>query len=201
MDNSRPFVAISTRQSKNDQSKRGTFRTLYGVDSVLPPVKAAVAFIATIRGRYADDYVSDQQITSRLEELLKLSAPAFGLPLERSPCHSLRSGGAPSLFVSGVSLEDIRRFGRWRPITPHEYLWFDDQQYRNLSDLMVNSAGLTDQLRLAAGKAENFALCLDLYLWSLIRPVVLEVTTSHWICDGAHRVVVLNQGVRRNRGT
>ena len=61
--NNCPFVTIYIRQSKNDQSNRGTFRTLYSVGSVLWPVKAVATFIATKRGNYADeDFVFDQQI-------------------------------------------------------------------------------------------------------------------------------------------
>ena len=67
----------------------------------------------------------------------------------------LAEWGAKSLFVSGVSLEDIRSCGRRGPIAFREYLRFDDLQYRRLSDLMVNSAGLTDRLRLAAGKTQQ----------------------------------------------
>ena len=73
-------------------------------------------------------------------------------------------GGATSLFVSGVSLGDIRRFGRWRSATFHEYLRFDDLQYRRLSELMVNSASLTDQLRLAADKEIGVKFTDPLYI-------------------------------------
>ena len=100
-----------------------------------------------------------------LGDLLKLSARAFDLPGGRFSGHSLRSGGAASLFVSGVSLQDIRRFGRWRSATFHEYLWFVDPQYRHLSDLAVNSAGLTDQLRLESRSTTKIRFP-NLFLWS-----------------------------------
>ena len=39
-------------------------------------------------------------------------------------------------------------FGRWKYIAPREYFRRGDTQYRHLSDMVVNSADLTDQLRL-----------------------------------------------------
>lgn len=118
---------------------------------MLFPAKAAATFIATERGRRADDdFVFDQSITRSVGDLLKLSARSSEPPESRLSGHSLRSGAA-SLFVSCVPLEDIRRFGRWRAVAFREYLWFGDLQYRHLGDLVGNSAGLTDQLRLAAG--------------------------------------------------
>lgn len=81
--------------------------------------------------------------------------------------------GATSLFVSGVSLEYIRMFGLWGAITFREYLRFGDLQYRHLSDLVVNSEGLTDQLRLEAGESEKFASWMNLYSWNRIRLIVV----------------------------
>ena len=116
-DNGRPFVTLFIRQSKTDQEKKGTFRTLYGTQSELCPVKAVSAFISTKRGRYGDmDDLFSVDITNRVQNLLRLATKAFDLPVKRFSSHSLRSGGATSLFVSGISLEDIRRFGRWRSV-------------------------------------------------------------------------------------
>ena len=95
---------------------------------------------------------------------MKLAAVSFELPEERRTRHSLRSGGATSLFVSGVSLEDTRRFGWWRSVTSHEYLWLGDLQYRHLSSWMANSASLADELRLAADKTRNIKFTEPVYM-------------------------------------
>ena len=49
VDNGRAFVTLFIRKSNTDQAKRGTFRTLYGVPSVLCPVKAVATFITAKR--------------------------------------------------------------------------------------------------------------------------------------------------------
>ena len=150
LDNNRPFITLFIQQSKTDQQRRGTFRTLYGVDSILFPAKAAVKFIASKRGKYKDDDKLFPEVSiGRIRDHLRLAAHAFGLPEHRFSCHSLRSGGATSLFVSGIPLSDIQRFGRWRSVVFHEYLRFGDLQYRHLSISIANAHGLTDQLRLA----------------------------------------------------
>ena len=165
MDNGRPFVTLLIRKSQTDQEKRGTLRTLYGVPSVLCPVKAAASFIAAKRGHYNDnDYLFSGNIAARIQKLMKLTAVTCELPEERFTRHSLRSGGSTSLFFPGVSLVDIRRFGRWMSLTYHEYLWFGDLQYRHLSTLMVNSASSTDQLRLAEDKSKGIKFTEPIYM-------------------------------------
>ena len=155
-------------------------------------VRAVAAFIASKRGRYGDnESLFSKNIVSRIKSLLKLAAVHFELPPERFSCHSLRSGGATSLFVSGISLEDIRRFGRWRSVTFHEYLWFDDLQYRHLSGLMVNSASLTDQLRLAAGKEIGVQFTEPIYILNLNRCRIVPEEKGNWSCEHDRRGIVL----------
>ena len=72
--------------------------------------------------------------------------------------------GGTSLFVAGVSVGDIRRFGRWMSVTFHEYLWFGDLQYRHLSALVVNSASLADQLRVAEDKSNGIKFTEAIYM-------------------------------------
>ena len=154
VDNNRPFITIFIRQSKTDRQRRGTFRTSYGADSTLCPVKAAVRSIAAKRGRYGDnDVLFPERAIGRIRDHLRLAARIFGLPEHRLSCHSIRSGGATSLFVSGIPLSDIQRFGRWRSIVFHEYLRLDDLQYRHLISSIANAEGLTEQLRLAVDSA------------------------------------------------
>jgi hypothetical protein len=52
-----------------------------------------------------------------------LQYPEFkGIPIERIDTHSLRSGGANALALSGYSDREIQKMGRWRSATFKEYL-------------------------------------------------------------------------------
>ena len=79
---------------------------------------------------------------------------------------SLRSGGSKSLPLPDVSLQDIRRFRRWEPTTSHEYLRFADLQYRHISALMANSAGLADQHLPEADKTDGIRFPPNQHIWS-----------------------------------
>ena len=45
-----------------------------------------------------------------------------GIPLDRIDTHSLRSGGANALSLSGFSDREIQKMGRWRGATFKEYI-------------------------------------------------------------------------------
>lgn len=54
-------------------------------------------------------------------EILKY--PEFkGIPIERIDTHSLRSGGANALSLSGYSDREIQKMGRWHSATFKEYI-------------------------------------------------------------------------------
>ena len=46
----------------------------------------------------------------------------YGIPIERIDTHSLRSGGANALALSGYSDTQIQKMGRWRGETFKEYI-------------------------------------------------------------------------------
>jgi hypothetical protein len=45
-----------------------------------------------------------------------------GIPIERVDTHSLRSGGANALALSGYSDTQIQKMGRWKGVTFKEYI-------------------------------------------------------------------------------
>jgi len=45
-----------------------------------------------------------------------------GIPIQRVNTHSLRSGGANALALSGYSDTEIQKMGRWRGATFKEYI-------------------------------------------------------------------------------
>lgn len=86
---------------------------------------------------------------------------AKGIPIQRINTHSLRSGGANVLALSGYSDTEIQKMGRWRSATFKEYIREELACYaRNMSKKMrtkfhfVNIAGnafhdVTDELVLS----------------------------------------------------
>ena len=63
-------MTVFVRKSKTDKEKRGTFRTLYGVPSLLCPVKAVAAFISAKRAHYYDsDRLFSGKIASRIQNI------------------------------------------------------------------------------------------------------------------------------------
>ena len=46
----------------------------------------------------------------------------WGIPIDRVDTHSLRSGGANALALSGYSDTQIQKMGRWKGATFKEYI-------------------------------------------------------------------------------
>ena len=110
---------------------------------------------------------------------LNLRARAFGILGGRYSGHLPRLGGAASLFVSGVSVGDIRRFGRRRPVTFREYLRPDDLLYHHSADWMLNSEALTDQSRLEASNTGKIRPH-NQFLRTPIR-IALDEVANRWV--------------------
>ena len=68
-------------------------------------------------------YLKDAEIRERLKmAAVKLDYPARGIPIGSIDTHSLRSGGANALHLSGYSDREIQKMGRWRSDTFKEYI-------------------------------------------------------------------------------
>ena len=75
-------------------------------------------------GRWDVDLKNEQEIFGlsllpKLRALIKWLAMEFRLTSDHFSIHSLRLGGASNLYASGIDLDVIRRFGRWRSATFH----------------------------------------------------------------------------------
>ena len=83
---------------------------------------------------------------------------ANGVFDRRIDAHSLRAGGAPALYSQGSPLDVIQSWGRWKPLTFHQYLRHDASALNRLSDVMVKPHGLLDCLKLMGkyGKQVSF---------------------------------------------
>jgi hypothetical protein len=79
-----------------------------------------------------------------IRDALKWAATALdypgakGTPIERINTHSLRSGGANALSLSGFSEMEIQKMGRWRSATFMEYI---------REELACFSAGMSTKMR------------------------------------------------------
>ena len=60
---------------------------------------------------------------TEVTELLEEAAVADGFEPSMVGSHSLRIGGACSLYHQFGDIELVRRFGRWRSSAFHVYLW------------------------------------------------------------------------------
>ena len=62
------------------------------------------------------------------------------------------------MYVRGISIEHIRRFGRWASDTFRQYLYRDNQVFRFAGSDMAQATGLLDQLQMTqpASKQVHF---------------------------------------------
>ena len=68
--------------------------------------------------------VTDNDIRTSIKRAAELLhyPQAWGIPIARVDTHSLRSGGANALSLSGYSDREIQKMGRWRSATFKEYI-------------------------------------------------------------------------------
>ena len=64
-------------------------------------------------------------------------------------------GGATCLFLQGVPLEDIRKYGRWKTTAVNIYLYFDDVVFRGVGKFFVPGQGVLDQLQMLQEKGDT----------------------------------------------
>eukprot|EP00971_Amphidinium_carterae_P165354 3277787-Amphidinium_carterae.2 len=144
---------VQFSSSKTDQEGFGTCRSHYAIsDAALQnicPVKifARLQMMAPQRfGHGAESHLGlfrwstgDAVTRTEVQNALRRSAVAQGLPAERFATHSLRIGGASALFHSSGNLELVRRFGRWSSATYHRYLWGSAEETKGVAESMARS--------------------------------------------------------------
>ena len=147
------YVTVFIVSSKTDQSELGVSRSLYASGSLLCPVKNLKKWTQCIN--------SDPESTlplfgpatlEKLRGILKWAARANHLPVGRFSLHSMRVGGATCLFLQGISLDDIRKYGRWKTTSANIYLYFDDVVFRPLGKHFVPGQGVLNQLQMLEEK-------------------------------------------------
>lgn len=108
-------------------------------DSLLCPVKAAAHIVVRVRsiinssndtkicsfltetGKVVD--INSAQVRARLRAIVSMIGEAsLGFPAAETGLHSIRSGAAMAMFLSGVSTIIIQRVGRWKSDAFLEYI-------------------------------------------------------------------------------
>ena len=97
----------------------------------------------------SDERLFAEDIENRVRSVIKWSAASNGMESKRFITHSLRSGGSTSLYARAISMEHIRRFGRWPSGAFRRYLYRCNHGFRFIGSAMVKAAGLMGQLQMA----------------------------------------------------
>jgi len=129
-------LVVTIRSSKTDPLGFGTTRNHYETEEDLCPVAAARAYFKAFPGRFRGgeaelplmrDSGGDPLSRGRLQQILKLAASAEGEDPGRMGSHSLRIGGATTMFHVVPEAQRTRRFGRWASDAYHIY-WRDSHE-------------------------------------------------------------------------
>ena len=101
------------------------------------------------------DFIFDAGMMNRIRATTKWIASSLGMRPKFFAAHSLRAGGASTLFANGIALGEIKRFGRWIGDTFHIYLYGDTLNLRVLSSALCTDNQLLDQIRTASDQKIN----------------------------------------------
>ena len=96
-------------------------------------------------------------LASQVKTLLNGAAKMEDLPVDRFGSHSLRIGGAPALLHGGVSIEIIKRWGRWVSDSFQRYLWESNEDAKDLARLMASDTTTLAATRQGPGGPEGEA--------------------------------------------
>ena len=145
-DNGRRLILV-IRRSKTDQAGMGVARVLRETDLEICPVRTMVEFLKGNKNE-KDAPIFGSDVRPRMEVMMKTIAAAKGVDPDLIGSHSLRAGGATSLYIRGVSVTLIQRFDRWKSASFIRYLRYDAIALEPLSLELAKSAGMLEQLKL-----------------------------------------------------
>ena len=125
-------LTVRIRKSETDQEGQGALRSLLPTGSVLCPPYACIDWMR-IRGWGSEaDSPLFPKIRSRVVGVIKFAALPNGVHVETMITHSLRDGGATTMFHDVYGLIEVKEWGRWKSPCFHGYLWYDMQTMRNV---------------------------------------------------------------------
>ena len=128
-------LTIYIYMSKTDPSQIGRFRTLVETETRVRPVRSMILYLNSFDWDCeSDERLFAPDVEKRVRSVIKWSASPNGMSSKKFSAHSLRSGGATAMYVRGVSIGQIRRFGRRASDTFRRYLYRDNQVFRFISN-------------------------------------------------------------------
>ena len=85
--------------------------------------------------------------------------------------HSLRIGGATSLYHAVKDLEAVKRYGRWTTDCYHIYLWEDHERQRDFAQGMARGRQLLAQSAThGSGDSGYGGVDASTWAWAVQRP-------------------------------
>ena len=139
-------VVINIKGSKTDQYNVGAIRNQYATETELCPVAAMRElerhFPQRVRGSEAAlpifRWASGAHVRrEELQRYIEVAALAAGMEAKEVGSHSLRIGGATSMYHVVDDLKRVQRFGRWSTDTFHIYLWESHEPMRPVAKGMA----------------------------------------------------------------
>ena len=96
-----------------------------------------------------------ERLRGRVSAIMEIASLANQVRDARIDTHSLRPGGATALYTQGLPLDIIQRWGRWKSLTSHQYMWRDTTSLNKFSEVFTRSSGLIKSLRLMNTKPKS----------------------------------------------
>jgi len=144
-------LTLFLRQSKCDQTGRGVEVTVYASGSNMCAVQFMEDYLKMTSGRAADGPLFAFQTSrvkpltrSKLNKYLQVLAKACGHNPRHTTTHSLRQGGAVTLFSLGYSADYIKKAGRWLSGAHEVYLSIPEAQKAEMAQRMATAGSGTD---------------------------------------------------------
>ena len=147
-------IILAIRRSKTDQAGQGVARALLETKTDVCPVAIMEDFLLKRKNK-GDQPILGNDLRIRLESGLKSAASANGVSPDVIGAHSLRAGGATSLYIQGVAVLLIQRFGRWKSASFLRYLRYDSIALGPLSGALWRESGMLNQLRLTRSNTQT----------------------------------------------
>ena len=142
-------VTIQFRKTKTDQDAFGTCKTMYlsqvqglcvvtalcEYKAVAPQMFGSGSEALKPLFRWANGQMLKR---TQVQAALQKAAKAVGLPPERFLSHSLRIGGASTMFQATGEIELVKRTGRWSSSAVQRYLHDGEVALRNVASKMAS---------------------------------------------------------------
>ena len=137
------YLPIRIKKLKAGISRDVVLRPFVATDSVVFHVK-------TFLGRGGDSFQSGlarsaifgANLRNRMPGIMEISATANGVFNKRMDARSSRPVGDTALYTQWAPLDVIQRWGRWGPLTSHQYQLRDATALNELAIASEQSTGL-----------------------------------------------------------